>query len=84
MADRRKIVVVTGTRAEWGLLSPVCHAISERRDRSLEVCAGGAHLLDPPRDGDPLYGHPSPWEPTVIWVESCGHRVHRFEMQRTG
>ena len=84
MADRRKIVVVTGTRAEWGLLSPVCHEISERRDLSLEVCAGGAHLLDPPRNGDPVGGLPVPSEPTIVWVESSGHRVHRFAMQREG
>lgn len=86
----RRIVVVTGTRAEWGLLSPVCHEIVARRDLSLEVCAGGAHLLEPPhappRHGDPTFGDSTHllFEPTIIWVESCGHRVHRFEMQRAG
>ncbi|MFM7135426.1 MAG: UDP-N-acetylglucosamine 2-epimerase [Planctomycetota bacterium] len=65
----RRIAVVTGTRAEWGLLAPVCEAIVSRGDLALEVCAGGAHLLG---------------EPTIEWVESCGHRVHRFEMQRAG
>ena len=43
----RRIAVVTGTRAEWGLLSPVCDAIAARGDLSLEICAGGAHLLAP-------------------------------------
>jgi len=71
----RRIAVVTGTRAEWGLLSPVCDAIAAHRGLSLEVCAGGAHLLP---SSDLLR------EPTIAWVESSGHRVHRFEMQRAG
>ena len=70
----RKIAVVTGTRAEWGLLSPVCDAIVVRRDLALEVCAGGAHLLDPADGGDP----------TVTLVEASGHAVHRFAMQQEG
>lgn len=70
----RRIAVVTGTRAEWGLLSPVCDAILARRDLALEVCAGGAHLLDPADGGDP----------TVTLVEASGHAVHRFAMQQEG
>lgn len=70
----RKIAVVTGTRAEWGLLSPVCDAIVARRDLALEVCAGGAHLLEPADGGDP----------TVTLVEASGHAVHRFAMQQEG
>ncbi|MFM7259839.1 MAG: UDP-N-acetylglucosamine 2-epimerase, partial [bacterium] len=86
----RRIAVVTGTRAEWGLLTPVCEEIAARRDLVLEVCAGGAHLLAPPRTlprhGDPVFGNSTHllFEPTIQWVESCGHRVHRFEMQRAG
>lgn len=89
-AAPRRIAVVTGTRAEWGLLAPVCHEIAERPDLTLEVCAGGAHLLEPPRGlprhGDPTFGSSTHllFEPTIVWVESCGHRVHRFEMQRAG
>ena len=71
----RRIAVVTGTRAEWGLLSPVCDAIAARGDLSLEICAGGAHLLAPAGGQG---------APTIEEVESCGHRVHRFEMQRAG
>jgi UDP-hydrolysing UDP-N-acetyl-D-glucosamine 2-epimerase len=71
----RRIAVVTGTRAEWGLLAPVCEAIVARRDLALEVCAGGAHLL-PVREEFGLS--------TIQYVESSGHRVHRFEMQREG
>ena len=71
---RRTIAVVTGTRAEWGLLEPVCAAIAARSDLALEVCAGGAHLLQP-ADGD---------DPTVALVEASGHRVHCFRMQAEG
>lgn len=90
IGSQRRIAVVTGTRAEWGLLAPVCHEIAERADLVLDVCAGGAHLLEPPRGlsrhSDPTFGSSTHllFEPTIIFVESCGHRVHRFEMQRTG
>ena len=87
--SRRKVAVVTGTRAEWGLLSPVCDAICARGELALEVCAGGAHLLQPPVAEDralhrAVFGDPMPCEPTIIWVESCGYHPHRFEMQRAG
>ncbi|MFM7050940.1 MAG: UDP-N-acetylglucosamine 2-epimerase, partial [Planctomycetota bacterium] len=53
----------------------MCEAIVARGDLALEVCAGGAHLLPQAgRDG----------EATIRFVESSGHRVHRFEMQRVG
>ena len=71
----RRIVVVTGTRAEWGLLAPVCEAIVARTDVTLDVCAGGAHLLTPSNSSD---------DPTIRWVEASGHRVHSFVMQRPG
>ena len=45
----RRIAVVTGTRAEWGLLRPVCEAIRGERGLALQVVAGGAHLLAPAR-----------------------------------
>ena len=48
----RKVAVVTGTRAEWGLLRPVCEAIRAERGLSLQVVAGGAHLLAPARTID--------------------------------
>jgi len=43
----RKIAVVTGTRAEFGLLRPVMHAINNRDDLELMVVASGAHLVQP-------------------------------------
>lgn len=71
---RRRIAVVSGTRAEWGLLEPVCAAIALRHDLALEVCAGGAHLLEP-GDGSGA---------TIRLVEACGHRTHAFAMQQAG
>jgi UDP-hydrolysing UDP-N-acetyl-D-glucosamine 2-epimerase len=71
----RRIAIVTGTRAEWGILEPVCAAVSARADLSLEVCAGGAHLLASSAAGG---------APTIALVERAGHRTHRFEMQRVG
>lgn len=44
-----KVAVVTGTRAEFGLLTPVMHAIQKHPKLALQVIAGGAHLLPPAR-----------------------------------
>ena len=44
---RRRIAVVTGTRAEFGLLRPVMNAIKARPDCELLVIAAGAHLISP-------------------------------------
>ena len=71
----RRIAVVTGTRAEWGLLAPVCDAIRSRTDLILELCAGGAHLLS----------QSSGAAPTIAEVEAFRHqRLHRFSMQFDG
>lgn len=43
----RRIAVVTGTRAEFGLLTPVMHAVQDRPDCELLVIAAGAHLVQP-------------------------------------
>lgn len=43
----RRIAVVTGTRAEFGLLTPVMHAVEDRPDCELLVIAAGAHLVQP-------------------------------------
>ncbi len=43
----RRIAVVTGTRAEFGLLCPVMHAVRERSDLELLVIAAGSHLIQP-------------------------------------
>lgn len=44
---RRRIAVVTGTRAEFGLLRPVMNAIKARSDCELLVIAAGSHLISP-------------------------------------
>lgn len=47
-ADRpRRVAVVTGSRADYGLLRPVMHAIQTRRDLELLVVASGSHLIQP-------------------------------------
>ncbi len=46
-ATRRRVAVVTGTRAEFGLLRPVMLAIAARPDLELAVIAAGSHLIAP-------------------------------------
>lgn len=46
-SERRRIVVVTGSRAEFGLLRPVMRAIAAREDSELLVVAAGSHLISP-------------------------------------
>ncbi len=41
----RRIAVVTGTRAEYGLLTPVMDAVAARTDLHLDVIVTGMHLL---------------------------------------
>ncbi len=43
----RRVAVVTGTRAEFGLLTPVMHAVQDRPDCELLVIAAGSHLVSP-------------------------------------
>ncbi len=45
----RRIVVVTGTRAEFGLLRSTIEAVATHPRLELLVVAGGAHLLPPAR-----------------------------------
>lgn len=40
----RKILIATTTRADWGLLSPVARALSQRADCSVSVMATNMHL----------------------------------------
>ncbi len=50
--DTRIIAVVTGSRAEFGLLRPVMHAIENHSDLALLVWVTGTHLLEPDRTID--------------------------------
>lgn len=49
MSAIRTVAVVTGTRAEFGLLRPVMRAIQMSPRLRLKVIAAGAHLLPPAR-----------------------------------
>jgi UDP-hydrolysing UDP-N-acetyl-D-glucosamine 2-epimerase len=44
---RMRCAVVTGSRAEFGLLRPVMRAIAERKELELLVIAAGSHLVSP-------------------------------------
>ncbi len=41
-----KICIATGTRADWGLLSPLAKALNERADVDLKIIATNMHLSD--------------------------------------
>ncbi|MBY0260816.1 MAG: UDP-N-acetylglucosamine 2-epimerase, partial [Phycisphaerales bacterium] len=69
-SKRLRVAVVTGTRAEFGLLRPVMDAIKARKDLQLLVVAGGAHLLAPAR--------------TIREVESAYTVAATVPMQRPG
>lgn len=42
----KKITVVTGNRAEYGLLAPLMHEIAASHDLQLQLVVTGAHLLE--------------------------------------
>ncbi len=42
--SKRKICVVTGTRADYGLLTPLLHEISNDKDLKLQLLVTGMHL----------------------------------------
>lgn len=44
--SKRKIILVTTTRADWGILSPLARALMQQPDISLTIAAGNMHLLD--------------------------------------
>lgn len=45
MSGRRRVVVVTGSRADYGLLRPVMRAVTCRPELELITIVAGAHLL---------------------------------------
>lgn len=47
MNAKRPVAVVTGSRADFGLLRPVMRAIAERDELELLVFAAGSHLVPP-------------------------------------
>lgn len=46
-SDHRRVAVVTGTRAEFGLLETVMRAVAAHSELELQVLVAGAHLLSP-------------------------------------
>lgn len=44
---KRRICIVTGTRAEYGLLRPVMRAVRDHSGLDLSIIVAGAHLLPP-------------------------------------
>lgn len=44
---RRRVAVVTGSRAEFGLLRPVMRAVAAHKELELMVIAAGSHLIQP-------------------------------------
>ena len=70
MSSVRTVAVVTGTRAEFGLLRPVMRAIEAHPSLRLRVVAAGAHFLPPSR--------------TIREVEAEFTVAARVRMQRAG
>lgn len=44
---RRRVAIITGTRAEFGLLRPIMHAVHAQPALELAVIAAGSHLISP-------------------------------------
>ncbi len=42
----RRVCIVTGTRAEWGLLSPIAHRLKLHSDVELQIVATNMHLME--------------------------------------
>ncbi|MCM1482737.1 MAG: UDP-N-acetylglucosamine 2-epimerase [Muribaculaceae bacterium] len=59
----RKVCIVTGTRAEWGLLSGIAAGLRSRDDVELYIVATNMHLM-------PRYGH------TVDEITAAGFTVN--------
>lgn len=66
----RRVAIVTGTRAEFGLLRSTIEAVDRHPDLEVMVMAGGAHLLGPAR--------------TIEEVRATCEVVAEIEMQRDG
>ncbi len=65
----RNIAIATGTRADWGLLSPIACALAARDDCHVEILATNMHLSS-------LYGN------TIREIEAdgFGEEIRRIEM----
>ncbi len=72
MAERPTLCIATGTRADWGLLSPIAAELRARGEVNVKILATNMHLLE-------RYGH------TVDEIEADGFAVDaRVEMPDGG
>lgn len=62
MHNKRKICIITGTRADWGLLSGIAKAINTRHDTQLQIIATNMHL-------SPKFGN------TQVEIEQDGLKI---------
>lgn len=68
----KKIMIVTSTRADWGLLQPVAKRIKDSDKLSLCLVATGTHLL-------PQFGN------TISEIENAGFEVsHKVDIMKFG
>lgn len=58
MSAPRRVCIVTGSRAEWGLLTPVAAAVAGHDGLSLQLVVAGSHLLPPAE----TWREVGPWE----------------------
>ncbi len=59
---KRTVAIITGTRADWGLLSPIAAALSRRPDCDVRIVATNMHL-------DPRFGN------TAADIEADGFTI---------
>ncbi|MEC8050763.1 MAG: UDP-N-acetylglucosamine 2-epimerase (hydrolyzing), partial [Myxococcota bacterium] len=57
----RKVVILTGTRADFGKLKPIMSKLEASSDFDLHIFATGMHL-------NPLYGN------TIGEIQKCGFK----------
>ncbi len=80
----RKIAVITATRAEYGLLSPLMKKILDDPDLELQVIVTGAHLSpefgltwkEIEEDGFPI--HKRVRDAALRRFNRCGDQIPRF------
>lgn len=64
--ERRKILYITGTRADYGLMKPVLRAVGNHPCLNLEIIATGMHLM-------PGFGM------TVNEIKKGGFKIHEID-----
>lgn len=63
----RKILYISGTRADYGLMKSVLHSINNHPDLELEIVATGMHIM-------PEFGN------TIEEIEKSGFKVHKINV----